>query len=83
MKLPIELHFLNFLLINDCYKQYFDNLDKEDRFIEHGIRVFYFSFMVFRLSFVFCNTPEGDDYWFNINRKWCDYLNKNKSNICD
>jgi hypothetical protein len=31
MKMPIELHLLNFLLINDCYKQYFSNKkNKED-----------------------------------------------------
>jgi len=66
--IPIE--FAAFLLKEGVLEKYIVNLHPHEcSYIEEGKKDWVSS------AFVFCDTPEGHDFWFDINVKW-GYINE-------
>ena len=60
--------FKEFLIKHNILDQYIKNVDTKrvKRFVNYGISFYY----IIDASFVWKNTPEGEDYWRNIQELW-------------
>lgn len=63
-----KLKLSKFLKKNNAYKKFINNFDKR-YFKKESI---YLNFVGIFVSFDWMNTPEGDEYWDILHRKWMD-----------
>lgn len=71
--------FKEFLHKNGCYRKFVDNLEPSDseykKYQNFEVKLKYSEPDDFIIcSFVWSKTPQGSDYWNEINNKWLDKL---------
>lgn len=80
----IPYSLLHFLIAYGCLKQYLDNCCKEPSLtfikdVERGEFLLPHNIgHLFTWAFVWHETPEGYDYWYNRRRWYLEYLETNK-----
>jgi len=62
--------FIKFLKREKVYKKFFVNLFVPECFVRQLKPCFYFH------VFLWDDSPEGLEFWSDLNKKWIDFLNK-------
>ena len=70
--------FIDFLKENNCYAKFKDNFYRENP--EKDFAEFMCSniYNILIIAFSWSETPEGREYWRNMNYKWVDFLSSNQ-----
>jgi len=68
----------SFLITNKCLKEWTYNIKSYlNDYNQHGIQYFYKHInakQYIQFAFAWCETPEGQDFWEDIDKKWQNYL---------
>lgn len=69
---------INFLKEHNCLQQFKENFFKERPEEDFADLVHFNAYNIFIVSFCWQETPEGREYWRNLNYEWTDFLSTNQ-----
>lgn len=70
--------FIDFLKENNCYIKFKDNFFRENPEGDFADFIHRSVYNIFIIAFCWSETPEGREYWRNLNYKWNDFVSINK-----